>query len=220
MDRSNLTILGPFFSPIIGAIVGSVITFLVTYYIVVRRKYLVFLISKSEDIAFPLRQQGMRVHQFVSIKIGDREFNSLNKSTVRVRNKGNAVINNVVFRLVISGEHTVIPTVIARQLDLRRSIHVSTDPDNSLDPICTISTEYLNPNEAFAIVLFFDGHHNECSIYCRMEDVKIKIRRGGTLLEQILDDRSPTSIWAYLMRLLLAPVLGPGLWMRRFRRFW
>jgi hypothetical protein len=156
MDRSNLTILGPFFSPIIGAIVGSVITFLVTYYIVVRRKYLVFWISKSEDIAFPLRQQGMRVHQFVSIKIGDREFNSLNKSTVRVKNIGNAAINHVVFKVMISGEHTVIPTVIARQLDLRRSIHVATDPDNSLDPIFTISTEYLNPKETFAIVLFFD----------------------------------------------------------------
>jgi hypothetical protein len=214
----DLTLLGPL-SPIIGAVIGAVIASLVTYFIVVRRQYLMFWILKSNDIAFPLRQQAMLLRQFFSIKIGDREFHNLNKSTVRVKNIGNIAIQHLSFDVVIPGEHTAVAVASARNLDLRRSVQVESKYDDikiPIDPMYAISTSYLNPKESFEIALFFDGKVDECEVYCRMEDVKIKIRRGGTLVEQIFDDRVPTSIGAKFVRyLLFAPLTAPLLSRRR-----
>jgi hypothetical protein len=78
VDNINLALVGPF-APIIGALIGALIASLVTYFVVVRRKHLVFWIRNSEDIALPLRrQQGMR-DQIFSIHIGNGIFYELNK---------------------------------------------------------------------------------------------------------------------------------------------
>jgi hypothetical protein len=146
MDTANLSSLGPLFSPITAAVFSSVITFLVTYYIVVKRQYLIFWISRSDDIALPLRQQGMRIQHFFSIKIGDREFDTLNKCTVHVKNKGNVPIRDLSFDVVIPGQHRVIPTIIVNKLNLKRSIQILGNDDASpKDPIFNIVTTYLNP---------------------------------------------------------------------------
>jgi hypothetical protein len=171
---------------------------LVTYYIVVRRKYVVFWISKSDDITLPLRQEGMRVRQFFSFKLGDREFRNLNKSTVRVKNKGNVAIQNLSFDVVILGEHTALPGISAKNHRIARSVEVKSEIENRVDPIFAISTPYLNPKEAFEIDLFFDGEADECRVYCRMEDVKIKIKGGDPLF----DGHEPTSIVARFVRLM------------------
>ena len=134
MGYIDLTLLGPL-SPIIGAVIGAVIASLVTYFIVVRRKYLMFWIIKSNDIAFPLRQQAMLLRQFFSIKIGDRRFHNLNKSTVPVKNIGNIAIQHLSFDVVIPGEHTAVAVASARNLDLRRSVQVESKYDDIKIPI-------------------------------------------------------------------------------------
>ena len=175
----NLSSFGPF-APIIGALVGGVIGAFVTYYFVVRRKYVLFRIGQSIDITLPLRAEAFRARQFhMSIKIGDLEFHNLNKCTVNIRNKGNAAIQNLTFDVTISGNHTVLPTVLAKELALSKSIQVlpKYDEKSKIDPIYTVCAPYLNPGELFDLVLFFDGPTDECRVYCRMEDVKTKIKR-------------------------------------------
>jgi hypothetical protein len=125
---------------------------------------------------------------------------------------------------VIPGEHKVIPAIIANKFNLRRSMQIlGDDDDNTIDPIFNIVTTYLNPKETFGMALFFDGNPDECRVYCRMEGVKIKIKRGGTLLEQMFDDRRPTTVGGYFLRLLTTFVLLPSIatrpWMQWIRRF-
>jgi hypothetical protein len=92
--------------------------------------------------------------------------------------------------------------------NLGQSVHIDPNHDmpecKRVDPTYTISMPYLNPKESVEVVLFFDDAVEECKVFCRMEDVKVKIRRGGTLLKQIFDERVPTTPLSFVMALLRA----------------
>jgi hypothetical protein len=182
MENWQIPLVGPL-APVIGAIVGGLIGAFVTYRLVVKRKALAFRIGESEDLTLALRQR----HQFMAFRIGDKEMLNLNRSSVLVRNAGNVSIANVAFVVVIDGRHSVsLAEASGGNLDLRREITIEQKGYN-IDPAFNVSLPYLNAKESFEVELYFDGVTSKCEVYCRMEDVNVKIQRGKTAIEEAVD---------------------------------
>jgi hypothetical protein len=182
MENWQIPLVGPL-APVIGAIVGGLIGAFVTYRLVVKRKVLVIRVDESEDLTLPLRQR----HKFMAFKIGDKEMLNLNRSSILVKNAGNVSIANVTFSIVVEGIHDVaLAEASGGTLNLLREIKIE-QIEGRVDPIFNVSVPYLNAKENFEIELFFDGETSKCDVYCRIEDVSIKIQRGQTALEQALD---------------------------------
>lgn len=160
---------------IIGALITATAVALVTYFIAVKRKSVTFWVGKSEDLTFPFRGD----HKKIFFKIGDREFHNLNKSTIFVKNTGNTSIQDLKFDIEIPGDH---PQYIAEAAItdgyLRKAIKITYDePALKNNPRLHVTVSpFLNSKEAFEIFIYFDNTTKNCNIYCRMEDVKSKVR--------------------------------------------
>jgi hypothetical protein len=51
--------------------------------------------------------------------------------------------------------------------------------EGGVDPYLTVKVPYLNAGERFEIQIFFDGDADQCAVYCRMEDVTVKLKELG-----------------------------------------
>jgi hypothetical protein len=182
MENWQIPLVGPL-APVIGAIVGGLIGAFVTYRLVVKRKALAFRVSESEDLTLALRQH----HHFIAFRIGDKEMLNLNRASVLVKNVGNVSIANVAFVVVINGNHSVsLAEASGGSIELRREVKIE-QVGEKYDPVFNVTLPYLNPKESFEVELTFDGVTSECDAYCRMEDVKVKIQRGKTAIEEAVD---------------------------------
>ena len=163
------------FGPIVGAIIGA----LVTYFVVVKRKKLVFWIGETEEITEPVRRE----HERIKFKIGDIEVDNLNRAVIEVRNRGNGLIGNLDFEIEFEGpsEYAIV-AASAKNQRLQQAIQIQ--KIEQAIPVSTsfnVKLPFLNPHEEFELVVLFDGEKRECKVHCRIEDVNIRMRRGSPL---------------------------------------
>lgn len=184
--------VGPL-APIIGAIIGALITAVIGYFFIAKRKILSFWIADSEDITLPLR----RHHSDISVKVSGREFQNLNRASVLVKNTGNTSIAPCRFDIEMPGEHfQFLAELTTRDADLRKAIQITWDePQVTNDPRFHFQVSpFLNAKESFEVLLYFDKEAHKCNIHCRMEDTKIKLKRGPHLsIKEILSQSEITA---------------------------
>jgi hypothetical protein len=138
-----------------------------------------FWIAASEDITLPLR----RHHSDISVKVGGREYQNLNRASVFVKNTGNTPIAPCQFDIEMPGEHfQFLAELITRDADLRKAIQITWDePQVTNNPRfhCQVSP-FLNAKESFEVLLYFDKEAHKCNIHCRIEDTKIRLNEAHT----------------------------------------
>lgn len=168
----DLTSIQPV-SAIIGATLGAIITATVTIWFVVKRKKVVFAITRTEDLTSGLRQH----HQFISFNIANRAVLSLNKATIHVKNSGNTTIKDLKFDVVIPGNHEFYAAEVdVPDPNLKSSVKVDWKvPGNPFCPHCEVSVPYFNAKESFDLLVFFDGSPELIEVSCRLEDVSSKV---------------------------------------------
>jgi hypothetical protein len=196
-------------APIVGAMVGALIAAAVTYFVVVKRKRVTFWIRETEDLTAPLRKH----HPDISIKIGNNEYKNMNKGSVLIRNMGNQAVENFAFDVALPGRHGVImtnlkwrdPTATMDQL----GVELVTDSNNM--PL-RFSIPFLNPNESLELDLYFEGEPVGCNVSCRMQDLKIKMRRGGTFTENVLNAKAPDLESAAILAMLQSVIRVIAKW--------
>jgi hypothetical protein len=174
----DLTAIQPV-AAIIGAIITATVSVLVTLFVVVKRKRVTFVISPSEDLTLVLRQS----HKFIVIKWGDRELLNLNKGSVIVKNTGNSSISHFHFEIMVQGKHPFcIADVVSPDPKLRSEVKIESEP--TLDTryhTFKVSIPFFNPKEIFEVPVFFDEVTVDCSVSCRMEELKYRVRRNDYL---------------------------------------
>jgi hypothetical protein len=182
VENLQFNFVGPL-APIIGAIVGALIAAIVTYSLVVKRKSVVFWIRDTEDLTSSLRKH----HHAILFKIGEIETANLNRATVSVSNVGNVSVPNLKYEIVVPGTHQVaLAEAGTENFQLRQEI-VITGTNRNADPAFTVSVTFLNPKESFDVEIFFDGRMTNCEVYCRMEELKVKVRKGGSVIDEAVE---------------------------------
>jgi hypothetical protein len=198
--------VGPL-APIIGGIIGALITAVVGYFFIAKRKILSFWITDSEDITLPLR----RHHSDISVKVSGREFQNLNRARVFVRNTGNTSIAPCRFDIEMPGEHIqFLAELTTRDADLRNAIQITWDePQVTNNPRFYFQVSpFLNAKESFEVLLYFDKETQKCIVHCRIEDTKIKLKRGPHLsIKEIL---SQSEITANILQVTAAALFAIG----------
>lgn len=165
---------------ILGPIIAATITLFVT-----RRwqksKQVTFGILESEDLTLPLKNNA----QMVIIEIqGYRGF-ELNRGIVTVQNTGQAAVKDFNCHIVVPGEHSFASAQIGtaeRKLLEAIKIERSALGSQTFNPEFNISAPFFNPAEGFSILVFFDKSAVECEVSCRIEDVRVRVKRGDALV--------------------------------------
>jgi hypothetical protein len=167
------------FGPIVGALIGAA----VTYYITAKRKEVTFFISHSEDLIGRLREH----EGYVQLKAGERELHGFNRGAVIVRNTGNAVISDFQFLVEIPGHHPFhFADVIAADVLLKEQTGYTTNWKEGGSSLQNrVSIRFFNPGEQFELVMCFDGEPTDCNVYCRMADVKSKVKHPSDYGEKV-----------------------------------
>jgi hypothetical protein len=170
MDFSWLKV-GP-----LGPIIAAIITFFATFFFLRKRKRVIFLVSKSEDLTLPLRRES----RDVTFKITGEDWFNLNRATVTVKNIGNTSIKDLQFDIQIPGSHNHYRAGIARASNgIRPAIKINwDDPPVWTNPLFHISLPFFNRIESFELFLFFEGTTDECNVRCRMGGVEVKIKEA------------------------------------------
>ena len=161
---------------ILGPIIAAIITLLVTRRWQ-RSKQVTFWVASSEDLTLPLK----RSEHFVVVEIGAYRGLDFNRGVVTAKNTGHAMISGVVFDVSIPGEHQLALAEVRsddRNLSASAKIERRDDQSPTYNPTFKITIPFLNPKDAFEVVVFFDKEPVNCNISCRMEDVVVRIRRG------------------------------------------
>lgn len=162
-------------APIIGALLSAIIGGVITLVFIHKRKQLTFTMGKSEDLTSPLKQH----HGLISFKFGLREVSNLNRATVRVKNSGNTTLKDVKFDVMIYGSHPFhISEVSMRDANLLGAIKTDWGIDGSSNPKLSVSVDFLNPKETFELLMYYDGEPEQPTVYCRMEEVRVKLKTG------------------------------------------
>ena len=148
------------------------------------RKQVTFLLSKSEDLTLPLRQQS---HDVVTFKITDEDWFNLNRATAVIKNTGNTSIKDLRFDIEIPGHHNHYRAGLSNVVpDMARNIKITWDePPVFVNPSFHVEVAFLNRKELFELFFFFEGTTDSCKVHCRMEgiDVHIKEDTRGTILQ-------------------------------------
>ena len=171
-------------SPIIAALLGAAIAALSTYFMLFKRRVIMFWISDSEDLTLPLRKS----NPFVTFKVGENEFSCLNRAKIVVKNSGNEVINNFFFDIEIPEKHGYVSfETSTKDVKLQQSIHVTAAPENHvvMGGKFFVTSDYLNKKDKFTLFVFFDGKTRNCQVRCRLENTKVIIKRGDEVPRRI-----------------------------------
>ena len=162
---------------ILGPIAAATITLLVT-----RRwqkaKRVTFWVDESEDLTLPLK----RSEQVVVLEIGQYRGFEFNRSVVTVKNTGHAAIKDFTFHIVIPGEHALaMAQVRSSDPKLREAAKIDRETHGSpvYNPNFTATVPFLNQKEMFDVLIFFDKDVIDCFVSCRMEEVRVIVKRGA-----------------------------------------
>jgi len=172
----DLTAIQPV-SAIIGGLLSASIGGAITFLFVVKRRSVAFSIAKSEDLTLPLRRE----HPHIVFIIGDLEMLNLNRGSVRVRNDGNATLKDLEFTIEIPYfRGKFISDKLANNAKLSQSVALcaSTGKDNGANSRLEVSVPFLNPKESFEVVIHFEGVTKDFEVHCRMEDVRVRVKRS------------------------------------------
>jgi hypothetical protein len=167
------------FGPL-ATIIGAVIGAAVTYFLVVKRRRLVFWVAPSEDLTSSLRSH----HNRITVTVGGQGFFNLNRGTIYVENIGNTSIDPFAFDVEIPGKHEgYLAELVGGEPQLREAISITTDqPPPTMNPALHVQlSSFFNPKESFKLAVFFDGDAVDCTIQCRVADVKTKVKYGEYL---------------------------------------
>src|SRR5262249_9728101 len=96
-------------------------------------------------------------------------------------NSGNASIPKLIFDIEIPGRHEqYLAEVVVRDDSLREAVEITwRQTESRINPRCqVIVSPFLNSGEAFEVLIYFDNTVDNCKVYCRMKDVRSKVRAG------------------------------------------
>jgi hypothetical protein len=164
-------------APLVSAIITAAMSFVVAYFIIAKRKKVAFWIEPSVDLTLPLR----RHHKHMVFKIDDRDFLNLNTAAVFVKNGGNTSIGNFKFDIEIPGQHgQCLAELVEVDDELRKAVNITWDePWSDNNPRFHIAiSPFFNRKETLKVMFYFNNTTVNCNVYCRIEDVIVKISRG------------------------------------------
>jgi hypothetical protein len=150
-----------------AAFIGAAIT----YFVVVKRKKLMFTVLEPWRQNEPHSPEASRKHP--TEEIADQQ------TEVTVRCKGNATINDVVFEVVPDGKVTRTEVEVAQsgypQLEHSVETNWATMHDTNASQLrCRVP--FLNPGEFLRLHLRWHGNGEDVRVYCRLEEVDVDIR--------------------------------------------
>jgi len=184
---------------ITGPIIAALITLAATRYFR-EKKRLTFLTVRSEDLTQPLR----RSKRNFSFKIDDVEVEGLIRGIVWVTNTGNKEIRDVKCRINVPAERFKTFDIAGSTDALVESISANWR-DGVNGPALNVELPFLNPDERFAIRLFFDGPISDCEVESRIEGVKLVFKKSNTI-SAFSPEATELFLNAYERML---PIIGP-----------
>jgi len=156
----------PIFAAIIGIVAGRFYR---------ERRQVTFLLSDTDDLTLPLRQQS---HGVITFKMAGEDWINLNRASVTVNNTGNTSISNIRFDIVMPGQHNHCRAAIGQTSpEMLHTIQIDwPKPPSYRDPILCFA--FFNRKEAFTLFIYFEGTPDKCEVRCRMEGVDVQIRNA------------------------------------------
>jgi hypothetical protein len=180
------SLIGPI-APIIGAVVGSLITAAIAYYVLAKRRRVLFTINEAEDLTLPLRQENQ--NRLIVFTIDNRSVFNFNRCVIDVRNTGNTPIEDFKFEVDIPGMHEfAIVDPICELRELREAIKVSSLVVGGSNTFA-ISVPFFNAREEFALYVLFDNATENCVVRCRLPDVSVRIKEDATKERELNADQ-------------------------------
>lgn len=161
--------VGPL-GPIIGAIIGATIGALVTHRFVLKRKVLRISIGQTENLTSTLREH----YKGISFKVDEHEVDNLNRTWIILKNEGNAPIRNISLDIVFPGEPKVLAATVPQFPGMAvKEVPLPENSQRANKSMFGVTFPFLNPRETLAMPILFDGAPENCSVYCRLEGVKV-----------------------------------------------
>ena len=165
---------------IIAAGITGLVSFGIALLFVHKRKRVLFLIEQGEDLTLVLRQN----YGNMVFKVGDKEMSNFNRCGMVVVNTGNVAIKDFDFDIYLDEGRNLLVHKITPDTKLCNSISLAQeDRGGAWDHKVTVSLPFFNARESFKVRLYYEGVTKDCSVECRMEDVRIRMRRAEVYKE-------------------------------------